>query len=228
MADDTTGKAGGSDSPFNLGSITPLAGAAGGGIAALLMGGGGPQLPPQFGDIGANASTLTNEAGQLYGEGQSLIRGGQSALIPAMQGVLTPEQQASLTVANQKLGNEAAQLYASMGRNPNQDTSMISTQTDIQTKLLAASNAFVQTNIDAAFKEIGAGNSLTATGNQAMSQADSALLEEAKLQMQADKEYSDSLTSAFSAIGQIFGGVAGMAAGGPAGASIGMSLGRAL
>jgi hypothetical protein len=223
-----TGKSGGTDSPFSLGSLAPAA-AAGGGLAALfLSGGGGPDIPPQVGQVEGNATGLENEATSLWGSGNALIAGGQSALAPAMAGVLTPEQQATLTVERQSANNVANQTFASMGRNINQDTSGISTQTDINTKLMAAANNFVNTNIASAFSEIQAGASLTGQGTQDMSAANSALLEAAKLTMSADAAYSKSLTDAFSAIGTIAGGVAGFAAGGPAGAVAGASIGKAL
>lgn len=221
---------GGSTSPFNLGSGSPLApaAAAGGGIAALLLDGGGPDIPWEVPQVTSNATGLETEAGTLWNSGNSLIAGGESALAPAMAGQLTPQQQATLTVERQSANNVADQTYASMGRNINQDTSGISTRTDIDTKLMAAANNFVNTNIASAFSEIQAGASLTGQGTADMSAANQALLSAAQLTMKADTDYSNSLTSAFSAIGQIFGGVAGAAAGGPAGAVAGASIGKAL
>lgn len=216
-----------SSSPFSLGSLAPAA-AAGGGLAALFLSGGGPDIPPQVGQVEGNATGLENEATSLWGSGNALIAGGQSALAPAMAGVLTPEQQATLTVERQSAQNTANQTFASMGRNSNQDTSFISAQTDINTKMLAAANTFVNTNIASAFSEIQAGASLTGQGTQDMSAANSALLEAAKLTMQADKDYSSSLTSAFSAIGTLVGGIGGAMVGGPAGAMAGASIGKAL
>ena len=236
MIDPTTGldtgdgggkDAGSGSSPFSLGSLAPAA-AAGGGLAALFMGGGGPDIPPQVGQVNTNATGLENEASTLWGQGNELIAGGKSALGPAMAGQLTPEQQATLTTERQAAQNTANQTYASMGRNINQDTSGISTQTNIETKLMAAANNFVNTNIDAAFKEIQAGASLTGQGTADMSAANQALLEAARLTMTADTNYSNSLTSAFSAIGTLVGGGVGLAAGGPAGAMAGASIGKAL
>jgi hypothetical protein len=216
-----------STSPFSLSTLGPTA-AAGGGLAALLLSGGGPQIPWQVGQVGANATGLEGEASTLWGTGNQLIAGGESSLGPAMAGVLTPEQQATLTTEQQSAENVADQTFAAMGRNPNQDTSFISTQTDINTKLMAAANTFVNTNIQNAFSEISAGGTLTSQGNTDMNAANQALLESARLTMQADQNYSNSLTSAFSAIGTIFGGVAGFAAGGPAGAVAGANIGKAL
>jgi hypothetical protein len=218
---------GSSSSPFSLGSLAPAA-AAGGGLAALFLSGGGPNIPPQVGQVDTNAGGLEGEATNLWSTGNSLIAGGQSALAPAMAGVLTPEQQATLTVERQSADNVANQTFASMGRNINQDTSGISTQTDINTKLMAAANNFVNTNIASAFSEIQAGASLTGQGTQDMSAANTALLQAAQLTMTADTNYSNSLTSAFSAIGMIFGGLGGAAIGGPAGAVAGASIGKAL
>jgi hypothetical protein len=218
---------GGTDSPFSLGSLAPTA-AAGGGIAALLLGSGGPNIPPQVGQVDANAGALETEAGTLWDSGNALIAGGRSALAPAMAGVLTPEQQATLTTERQSANNVANQTFASMGRNINQDTSGISTQVDIETKLMAAAQTFVNTNIDAAFKEIAIGASLTGQGSADMSAANTALLDVAKLTMEADKDYSKSLTDAFSAIGTLVGGIGGAMIGGPAGAMAGASIGRAL
>jgi hypothetical protein len=216
-----------SSSPFSLGSLAPAA-AAGGGLAALFLSGGGPNIPPQVGQVDTNATGLENEASTLWGTGNALIAGGQSALAPAMAGVLTPEQQATLTTESQSAQNVANQEFASMGRNANQDTSFISAQTDINTKMLAAANTFVNTNIASAFSEIQSGASLTGQGTQDMSAANTALLQAAQLTMTADTNYSNSLTSAFSAIGTLVGGIGGAAVGGPAGAVAGASIGKAL
>lgn len=223
----STGGGSSSSSPFSLGSLAPAA-AAGGGLAALFMGGGGPDIPPQVGQVEGNATGLENEASSLWGSGNALIAGGQSALGPAMAGQLTPEQQATITTERQSANNVADQTYASMGRNINQDTSGISTQTDINTKLMAAANNFVNTNIASAFSEIQAGASLTGQGTQDMSAANTALLQAAQLTMTADTNYSNSLTSAFSAIGTLAGGIAGAAVAGPAGATAGAAIGKAL
>lgn len=216
-----------SSSPFSLGSLAPAA-AAGGGLAALFLGSGGPNIPPQVGEVQGNATGLEAEAASLWGSGNELIASGRSALDPAMRGVLTPEQQATLTTERQSAQNVANQTYASMGRNINQDTSGISTQTNIETKLVAAANNFVNTNIANAFKEIETGASLTGQGTQDMSAANTALLQAAQLTMQADTAYSNSLTSAFSAIGTLVGGIGGAMVGGPAGAMAGASIGKAL
>ena len=212
---------------LNASSLAPAA-AAGGGLAALFLAGGGPDIPPQIGQVDTNAAALESEADTLWGSGNSLIAGGQSALGPAMAGQLTPEQQATLTTEQQSATNVADQIYASMGRNPNQDTSFISTQTDINTKLMAAANQFVQTNIASAFQEINAGASITGQGGQDMSAANSALLQAAQLTMTADQNYSNALTGAFSAIGSLVGGIAGFSAGGPVGAIAGASIGKNL
>jgi hypothetical protein len=219
------------NSPFSLSNASAFApaAAAGGGLAALfLSGGGGPDIPPQVGQVEGNATGLENEASTLWNSGNALISGGESALAPAMAGVLTPEQQATLTVERQSANNVANQTFASMGRNINQDTSGISTTTDINTKLMAAANNFVNTNIASAFSEISAGASLTGQGTADMSAANQALLSAAQLTMQADTAYSQSLTSAFSAIGTLAGGAFGFAAGGPAGAVAGANVGKAL
>lgn len=222
---------GGSDplglGPLSIGTLGPTA-AAGGGLAALLLSSGGPSIPPQLGEVGTNVTGLENEATTLFGAGNDLIAGGKSALGPAMAGVLTPEQQAALTTERQSATNVADQIYASMGRNPNQDTSFISTQTDINTKMLAAANTFVNSNIANAFQEISTGASLTGQGGQDLSAANSALLQAAQMTMQADQNYSSSLTAAFSAVGSIVGGIGGAAIGGPAGAVAGASIGKAL
>lgn len=225
----STGTSGGATSPFSLNasSLGPAA-AAGGGLAALLLFGGGPNLPPQDTTVEGNAGALEGEAGTLWGSGNSLIASGQSALGPAVAGQLTPEQQATLTSNQQGLQNIAAQDYASMGRNANQDTSFISTQADIDTKMLAAANNFVNTNIATAITEITTGSSLSSAGSQDMNSANNALLAVAQQQMQADQAYSSALTGAFSAIGSIAGTIGGAAIGGPAGAVIGGTVGKNL
>lgn len=222
------GSSDGSSSPFNLGSLAPTAAAAGGGLAALFLSGSGPNIPWQVGQVGTNATGLENEAGTLWGSGNALIAGGESALGPAMAGVLTPEQQATLTTEQQSAQNVADQTYAAMGRNPNQDTSFASTQANINTKMMAAANNFVNTNISNAFQEISSGANLTGQGTQDMSAANQALLQAAQLTMTADQNYSNSLAGAFSAIGTLVGGIGGAFLGGPTGAIAGANIGKAL
>ena len=61
----------------------------------------------------------------------------------ASERVLTPQQQAQLSLDSGGMKNQTAQTFDSMGRNANQDTTAISTQADND----AGANAMAQQQI---------------------------------------------------------------------------------
>lgn len=216
----------GGSSPFSLGTVgTALAGGAG---LAGLFASGSDQLVPQFQQLEAQVPGLESEASTLEGEGQTFTTQGTQTLNNAAAGVLTPQQQAQLSVFQSGLTNTADQEYASMGRNPNQDTSFISTQADIDTKVNAMAQQQIQSSIALGLGQINAGSSATGQGLGFQNAADSALIAAGNAQVAADTQYSNALSGAFSAIGTILGGGIGAATGGPAGAVAGASIGKAL
>ena len=224
--DTTTGLNPASSSPFSLGSVgTAVAGGAG---LAGLFASGSDQLVPQFQQLENNVPQIENEAQTLEGEGQTFTTEGTQTLNNAAAGVLTPEQQAQLSVFHTDLTNTANQEYANMGRNPNQDTSYISTQADIDTKVNAMAQQQIQSSIALGLGQIGAGNSATGQGLGFQNAADAALIAAGNAQVASDAAYSTALNGAFSAIGTILGGSIGAAVGGPAGAVAGASIGKAV
>ena len=214
-------------SPFSLGTAGTLA-AGGAGAAGLLLTGGSTQLPPQFQQLEANAPVLEADANTTFSEGQTFAGQGAQALQMAQNGQLTPPQQAALQLYKQGLNNTAAQTYAGMGRNINQDTSGISTQANIDTQVNAMAQQDIQSTIALGLGETSAGNAYDSTSLGFENAANTALIAAGNAQIQADKDYSSSLSGAFGAIGTLLGGVAGAAAGGPAGAMAGASIGGAV
>ena len=236
MADDTIGgsydSGGGkgtssssSLSPFNLGTGSLLAGGAG--LAGLLT--TSETAPPwEYGQIASNAGTEETQGQQLFGAGQGYLGQGAQALAMGQAGQLTPEQTAQLQLSRQGLQNQAAQMFASMGRNIGQDTSGISVQADIDAKMIAASQTMIQSTIQLGLSESQIGTGLTGAGLGAENAANQALAVAGKAQVDADTAYSNALTGAFSAIGTILGGVGGAVIGGPAGAMAGAAIGKAV
>jgi hypothetical protein len=180
------------------------------GLGATLAMGESP-LPPEFSQLTASVPTLQAEGSQLYGEGQTLTGQGTAALAMAQAGQLTPEQQAQLTQFQQKEQNQAIQTYAGMGRNFNQDTSAISTQAAIDTNVNAMAQQQIQSTIALGLGEIQAGGSFSSTGLAYDQAANSALIAAGQAQVQQDTAYRQSLSSAFSAIGTMFGSIGGAA-----------------
>jgi hypothetical protein len=213
----------GSSSPLSLGTVgTALAGGAG--LAGLFLSGSN-QIAPQFQELENNVPGMEAEAQTLEGEGQTFTNQGTQALQMAQNGQLTTPQQAALSLYQGGLENTAAQTYASMGRNINQDTSGISTQANIDTQVNAMAQQDIQSTIALGLGETSAGSNATGQGLGFQNAADQALIAAGNAQVSADQAYSQSLTGAFSAIGTLLGGVAGAAAGGPAGAMVGASIG---
>lgn len=182
----------------------------GAGLGATLAMGESP-LPPEFSQLTSTVPQLQSEGSTLYGEGQALTQQGTAALAMAQAGQLTPEQQAQLTQFQQKEQNQAIQTYASMGRNFNQDTSAISTQANIDTQVNAMAQQEIQSTIALGLGEIQTGGSFSSTGLAYEQAANSALIAAGQAQIQQDTAYRQSLSSAFGAIGQMFGAFAGTA-----------------
>jgi hypothetical protein len=209
-----------SGSPLSLGSLA----AGGAGLAGLFS--MGETAPPwEFGQVASNAATLEGESGTLFGEGQQFTNQGAQALQMAQNGQLTQPQQAQLQLYQQGLSNTAAQTYASMGRNINQDTSGISTQANIDTQVNAMAQQQIQSTIALGLGETSAGSNFTGQALGYENAANQALVQAGQAQVAADTAYSTALSGVFSALGTIAGGVGGAAVGGPAGAAVGASIG---
>jgi hypothetical protein len=140
----------------------------------------------------------------LEAQGSGLVGQGQEALAMGQRGELTAPQQAQLKQFSSGLTNQARQQYMNMGRNPDQDTSFLSASADIDSKVNAMAQQQIQTTIQIGLGEISSGSSLTGQGLGFENAANQALLAAGQAQMQADKSYSDSLTSAFSSIAGMF------------------------
>jgi hypothetical protein len=179
------------------------------GVGALgfgaMLGQGPGQLPQQFGDLTGAVPGMRAQAGQLEGQGHTLVNHGTEALRRAQHGELTPEQQAQLKVYSGGLTNQARQQYANMGRNPDQDTSFLSTTANIDERVNAMAQQQIQTTIQLGLGEISGGSSLIGQGLSFESAANTALIAAGEAQIKLDQSYSSSLTSAFSAIGKMFG-----------------------
>jgi hypothetical protein len=205
---------------------------AGGGAGLGFMLSQGPApLPSEYGQLLGNVPGLESEAFALEGEGSALTAQGTSALAMGANGTLTAPQQAQLQQYDQQLTNQSDQMFASMGRNPNQDTSAISSQADIDAKVNAMAQQDIQSTIALGLGEISAGSSASGQALGFENAANSALIAAGQAQVAADTAYSQSLTSAFTAIGTmagtVIGGVGGAVVGGPAGAIAGASVGGA-
>lgn len=198
-------------SSFNISGSNLLGlGALGVGAAGLgtMLARGPAPLPGEFSQLTGSVPNLRNQAAGLEATGASFTSQGQSALAMAQQGQLTVPQQAALDQYRQGLGNTAAQTYAAMGRNINQDTSGISTQANIDQQLNAMAQQEIQSTIALGLGETSAGASFTSAGLGFENAANNALIEAGKEQISADKSYSDSLTAAFTGIASLFGTVA--------------------
>lgn len=198
-----------SDNPGILGLGALGVGAAGlGGMLAM----GESPLPSEFGTLTQSVPTLNNQGNSLYAIGTGLAQQGTSALSMAAAGQLTGPQQAALDQERQKLNNQAIQTYASMGRNYNQDTSAISTSADITAKVNAMAQQDIQSTIQLGMSELSAGVSFTGQGLQYETAANNALIAAGQAQVQQDTAYRQSLSAAFGAIGNLFGGALKVAA----------------
>jgi hypothetical protein len=177
------------------------------GLGTILAQGPAP-LPGEFGQLTGGVPHLQDEAHRLEGTGAELTGHGAEALRMAENGQLTVPQQAQLDQYRQGLQNTAAQTYASMGRNINQDTSGISTQANIDQQVNAMAQQEIQSTIALGLGETSAGANFSGQGLAFENAANNALIEAGKEQVASDKAYSDSLTSAFSGIASLFGAAA--------------------
>ncbi len=214
MADGDTvgGSTGGSSSSSSFGGSSLLSlGALGVGAAGLgtILGEGESALPSEFSTLtNTNVPWLQNNATTLFNEGQTLTSQGTSALAMAQAGQLTAPQQAQLTQYSQGLNNTAAQTYASMGRNINQDTSGISTHAQIDAQVNAMAQQQIQSTIALGLGEVSAGNSFSGQALGYENAANQALIAAGNAQVSQDESYSKALTGAFSSIATIMGSVA--------------------
>lgn len=197
------GGSSGSSSSFNPLSVGAL-GAGALGVGALLAE-GGTTLPAQYGELEQNAGQEFTTGEGLIGQGQTLVGQGTSALNMASTGTLTPEQAAQLQVYGTGLTNTARQEYASMGRNPDSDTSYIQTQADIDTRVNAMAQQEIQSTIQLGLGEVSGGNSLISSGAGLESASNQALIAAGQAQIALDGQYSQALTAVFSAVGTIAG-----------------------
>jgi hypothetical protein len=220
----STGATSGAASSLSLGGIGTAA-AGGAGLAGLLSLGGGTSLPWEYGALTTNAAGDEAEASTLENQGSTFTNQGAQALQMAQNGQLTQPQQAQLTQYTQGLDNTAAQTYASMGRNINQDTSGISTQANIDSQVNAMAQQDIQSTIALGLGETSAGNSYDTTSLAFSNAANQALISAGQAQMTADSNYSNALSGVFSAIGSIAGGVIGGVTAGPVGAVAGATIG---
>ena len=206
-------------------------GALGAGAVGLgaILGEGESPLPSEFSTVTNTQVPWLQSAGQwAENQGQQFAGAGAQALQMAQNGQLTPQQQAQLSLYQNKLGNQTNQTFASMGRNPNQDTTAISAAADNDAKMIAASQAMIQSTIQLGLGETQAGLGFTNEGIQANSAASNELIEAGNAQLKNDQAYNTALTGAFSAIGQLAGTIGGAAIGGPVGASVGGAAGKML
>ena len=212
----------GSTSPFSM-SGNQLLG-LGGGAAALgglgfLLGQGPSPLPQQYQQLQGGVAGIEQQ-GQVYNadaaallsQGQSLTSQGQDTLRRAESGALTPEQQAGLSQTQHGLTNQAKQMYASMGRNPEKDTSYINTQANIDEQVTALGQKYIQSSIALGLGEIQAGQGFAGLGAQYgqlglgyQSEADRDLIAAGDAQLKQNATYTSALSAAFGAIGSVAG-----------------------
>lgn len=193
------------DSPLGLGNI--LGAGAGLGALAYTMGKGESPLPSQY-DVVQNtyAPTEFGQGQALYGQGQALAAQGQSLLAKAGRGELTAPQQASLSQTRTGLENQAAQMYYNMGRSPTHDTSFIGTTADIDARVNAMAQQFIQTTIQLGASELSAGSSFMTAGTAEENAATGAMLQVGQAQLKNDEDYSNAVSAAFGALAKGFGG----------------------
>ncbi len=188
----------------NISGGFDISSAAALGVGALGVGAmmGAPHgLPAQYGQLQGEVPWLQGEARDLTGQGHTLVGQGTEALAMAQRGELTAPQKAQLGQYSTGLTNQSRQQWAAMGRNPDQDTAFIGQTADIDAKVNAMAQQQIQTTIQLGLGEISGGNSLIGQGLGFENASNNILIEAGKAQMAADKNYSDSLTSAFKAIG---------------------------
>jgi hypothetical protein len=199
---------------FGLPGSSGLSGGQLGGAAMLgagalglgaILGEGESPLPQEFTQLQQSVPGLQSQGSTLFGEGQTYANQGAQALQMAQNGVLTPQQQAQLSLYSGGLKNQTAQTFASMGRNANQDTTAISMQADNDAKVNAMAQQQIQSTIALGLGETSAGANFSGQALGYENAANQALVQAGQAQLQQDKDYSTALTGAFAAIGQIAG-----------------------
>jgi hypothetical protein len=193
-------------SPLALGA----AGVGALGLGALIAQGPG-QLPSQFGQATEIAPWEINTGQQTIGQGQTLVNQGTQAVGMAQAGQLTPEQAAQLEQYSSGLTNQSRQMFYSMGQNPDKSTGFVTQTGNIDAQVNAMAQQEIQTTLQIGLGEISSGNSLMATGGSEISAATQALMAAGEAQLKLDTSYSSNLTSAFGAIGSMFGALGGAA-----------------
>ena len=180
------------------------------GVGALLAEGPG-SLPSQYGQLTNNVPFLQNTGATDVGAGQTLVNQGTSALNMAAQGQLTAPQQAQLGQYESGLTNQSRQMYYSMGLNPDKSTGFVTQTANVDAQVNAMAQQDIQSTIQLGLGEVSGGNSLESTGLGFENAANQALIAAGQAQLQLDTSYTQSLTSAFGAIGQMFGAAAKVA-----------------
>ena len=151
---------------------------------------------------------LQNKAQTLYGEGQGLLKSGQTALQMGQAGELTLPQQAEVNQYKTDLQNKTNQLFASMGRNVTTDTSAINADAAVDAQVNAMAQKEIQTTIQLGFGEISAAESFTQESLGFSQAAANILLTAGEAQLKADENYSNNLTQAFASVAKMFTAVA--------------------
>lgn len=193
------------DSPLGLGQLA--GGLIGAADLAYVLGKGESPLPSEFQNVTQTYAPTEFAQGQSeFAQGQQLVGLGTQGFKMAQAGKLTAPQAAQLGQTRESLQNQAAQMYYGMGRSPTHDTSFIGTQADIDAKIGAMYNSFIQSTIALAGAEMSAGHSLEASGIAAESAATQATLQAGQAQFAADQDYSNAIQAAFGAVAKGFGG----------------------
>lgn len=163
---------------------------------------------PGFAQANAMVPGYQANAAQTWNQGQGFLGQGGANLEMAAKGQLTPEQAAQLALTQQGLENTARQTYASMGRDMSRDTSGISTEANIAAQTTAIAQSYIQSTIALAGQQITAGQNLLGTSLAESNAATNILIQEGQQQVALNKQFSDSMSSAFGSIAKIFGAVA--------------------
>ena len=180
------------------------------GLGSLSLGSNsmfGPSLPIETTEAEMMVPGLSSGAADLYGRGTALYGQGSAALGMAQRGELTAPQAAELKNYSTGLQNISNQMFASMGRNVTQDTSAIGAQSYIDSQVNAMAQKEIQTTIQLGFGELSAASQFTQESLGYSQAAANILMQAGKAQLDADKAYSDSLTSAFASFAKIAGAV---------------------
>jgi hypothetical protein len=178
------------------------------GLGSLSLGSNsmfGPSLPIETTEAEMMVPGLSSGAADLYGRGTALYGQGSEALGMAQRGELTAPQAAELKNYSTGLQNVSNQMFASMGRNVTQDTSAIGAQAFIDSQVNAMAQKEIQTTIQLGFGELSAAGTFTQESLGYSQAAANILMEAGKQQLEADKAYTEALTSAMTGIGKMFG-----------------------